>query len=94
MQELQGDAQRSKQFLPYLQRSKRMDGIVEFVASASRLRVYVPKESCLITFLLSGIDAPRTARIGPNGKPIGMDDPFAEEAMKFTRYNCLQREVF
>jgi staphylococcal nuclease domain-containing protein 1 len=35
--ELQGDAQRSKQFLPYLQRSKRINAIVEFVTSASRL---------------------------------------------------------
>ena len=93
VQELQGDAQRSKQFLPYLQRSQRIEAIVEFVASASRLRVYVPKESCLITFLLSGINAPRTARVGPNGKQMGTDEPYAEEAMKFTRYNCLQRDV-
>ncbi|KAF7640355.1 Nuclease domain-containing protein [Meloidogyne graminicola] len=93
VQELQGDAQRSKQFLPYLQRSQRIDGLVEFVASASRLRVYVSKESCLITFLLSGINAPRTARIGPNGQQIGTDEPFALEAMNFTRYKCLQHDV-
>ncbi|CAK5030294.1 unnamed protein product [Meloidogyne enterolobii] len=93
VQELQGDAQRSKQFLPYLQRSQRIDGLVEFVASASRLRVYVPKESCLITFLLSGINAPRTARIGPNGQQIGSDEPFALQAMNFTRYKCLQHDV-
>uniref|UniRef100_A0A914M2H7 Staphylococcal nuclease domain-containing protein n=1 Tax=Meloidogyne incognita TaxID=6306 RepID=A0A914M2H7_MELIC len=93
VQELQGDAQRSKQFLPYLQRSQRIDGLVEFVASASRLRVYVPKESCLITFLLSGINAPRTARIGPNGQQIGSDEPFAVQAMNFTRYKCLQHDV-
>jgi hypothetical protein len=29
--ELQGDAARSKQFLPYLQRSNRVDCVVEFV---------------------------------------------------------------
>jgi len=63
------------------------------VASASRLRVYVPKESCLITFLLSGINAPRTARIGPNGQQIGSDEPFAVQAMNFTRYKCLQHDV-
>ncbi|KAL3102323.1 hypothetical protein niasHS_003732 [Heterodera schachtii] len=93
VQELQGDAQRCKQFLPYLQRSARLEGIVEFVASASRLRVYVPKESCLITFLLSGINAPRTARIGADGRSIGQDEPCAEGAVKFTRQMALQRDV-
>uniref|UniRef100_A0A914I7I6 Staphylococcal nuclease domain-containing protein n=1 Tax=Globodera rostochiensis TaxID=31243 RepID=A0A914I7I6_GLORO len=93
VQELQGDAQRSKQFLPYLQRSARLDGIVEFVASASRLRVYVPKESCLITFLLSGINAPRTARTGGDGRMIGQDEMCADDALKFTRLKALQRDV-
>jgi staphylococcal nuclease domain-containing protein 1 len=54
IQELQGDATRSKQFLPYLQRVGRSEALVEFVTSGSRLRLYVPKETCLITFLLSG----------------------------------------
>lgn len=93
VQELQGDAQRSKQFLPYLQRSQRSEGIVEFVSSGSRLRVYVPKETCLITFLLAGIQCPRGARLGPGGKPIGESEPFADEALKFTRSRALQHEV-
>jgi len=46
--------ERSKQFFPFLQRAGRSEGVVEFVASGSRLRVYVPKETCLLTFLLSG----------------------------------------
>ncbi|VDK66149.1 unnamed protein product [Onchocerca ochengi] len=93
IQELQGDAQRSKQFLPYLQRSGRSEGIVEFIASGSRVRLYVPKETCLITFLFSGIDCPRGARIGPGGKLIGENEPYAEEAVKFTRSKIMQREV-
>ncbi|EJW87343.1 hypothetical protein WUBG_01746 [Wuchereria bancrofti] len=93
IQELQGDAQRSKQFLPYLQRSGRSEGIVEFIASGSRVRLYVPKETCLITFLFSGIDCPRGARIGPGGKLIGENEPYAEEAAKFTRSKIMQREV-
>lgn len=87
------DAQRSKQFLPYLQRSGRSEGIVEYIASGSRVRLYVPKETCLITFLFSGIDCPRGARIGPGGKLIGENEPYAEEAAKFTRSKIMQREV-
>lgn len=93
VRELQGDVQRSKQLLPFLQRSKRIDGIVEFVASASRFRIYVPKESCIITFLLGGIICPRYARIGPGGKSIGESEPFAEKAYQFSKLRCLQHDV-
>ncbi|MFH4979105.1 hypothetical protein AB6A40_005814 [Gnathostoma spinigerum] len=93
IQELQGDPQRSRQFMPYLQRSGRSEGVVEFIASGSRVRLYVPKETCLITFLLSGINCPRGARMGPGGKMIGENEPFALEAAKFTRSQVLQREV-
>jgi hypothetical protein len=48
------DVQKAKQFLPFLQRAGKCDGLVEFVASGSRLRLYIPKETCLITLLLSG----------------------------------------
>ena len=47
--------EKSKQFLPFLQRAGRMQAVVEFVASASRYRLYIPRETCVITFLLSGI---------------------------------------
>jgi staphylococcal nuclease domain-containing protein 1 len=93
VQELQGDAARSKQFLSYFLKSPRNDGVVEFVSSGSRLRIYVPKESVIITFLLGGITAPRGARMGPGGKMIGENEPFAEEALKFTKKYTLQKEV-
>lgn len=93
VQELQGDVQRSKQFLPYLQRTPRLDGVVEFVASGSRFRVYIPKETCVITFLLGGINVPRGARPGPGGKLVGENEPYAEEAAKFSKSRTLQHEV-
>ncbi|CAI4231372.1 unnamed protein product [Auanema sp. JU1783] len=92
IQELQGDLARSKQFLPYLQRSARSEGVVEFISSGSRMRVYIPKETCIITFLLSGISVPKTARSGPGGV-TGVDEPFSNEATAFTRNLTLQREV-
>jgi len=37
-------------------KADRLEAVCEFVASGSRLRVYLPKETCLITFLVSGRD--------------------------------------
>ncbi|XP_070535997.1 staphylococcal nuclease domain-containing protein 1-like [Ptychodera flava] len=89
--DLSGEAQKAKQFLPFLQRAGRSVGIVEFVASGSRLRLYLPKETCLITFLLAGISCPRMARTGPGGP--GESEPYSEEALQYTKELCLQREV-
>ncbi|GMS83623.1 hypothetical protein PENTCL1PPCAC_5798 [Pristionchus entomophagus] len=93
VQELQGDLARSKQFLPYLQRGARSEGIVEFLTSGSRMRVYVPKETCLLTFLLGGINCPKSARAGANGQTASAAEPFADEAAKFTRKLTMHREV-
>ncbi|WKX96677.1 hypothetical protein Q1695_012816 [Nippostrongylus brasiliensis] len=92
IQELQGDLARSKQFLPYLQRSTRAEGVVEFIASGSRLRLYIPKETVVITFLLGGINCPKSGRPGPGGV-TGPSEPFADEAAAFTRRMVLQHEV-
>ncbi|XP_033101620.1 staphylococcal nuclease domain-containing protein 1-like [Anneissia japonica] len=89
--DVSGDAAKSRQFLPFLQRAGRSTGIVEFVASGSRIRLYLPKETCLITFLLAGITCPRRARTGPGGP--GESELYAEEALQYTKELCLQREV-
>ncbi|KAL8222601.1 UNVERIFIED_CONTAM: nuclease domain-containing protein [Gekko kuhli] len=47
------DTQKAKQFLPFLQRAGRSEAVVEYVFSGSRLKLYMPKETCLITFLLA-----------------------------------------
>ncbi|XP_054275181.1 staphylococcal nuclease domain-containing protein 1-like [Macrosteles quadrilineatus] len=86
-----GDAQKAKQLLPHLRRGNRIESLVEFVASGSRLRLFIPKESCLITFLLAGINCQKAPRQIPGGKVEG--DPFGEEALAFTKERCLQREV-
>lgn len=92
--DLSGDVAKSKQFMPFLQRAGRTEAVVEFVASGSRLRLYIPRESCLITFLLAGITCPRGTRPNLNGAP-GMQDsePFGDEAALFTKEHCLQHEV-
>jgi staphylococcal nuclease domain-containing protein 1 len=75
-------------------KGKRLDATVDFVFSGSRLKLFVPKETCLITFLIGGIECPRTERPRRDGKP-GMEpgDPCAVEAANFTRDLCQQRDV-
>lgn len=53
--DVSGDVNKAKQFFPFLQRAGRCEAIVEFVASGSRLRLYIPRETCLITVLLAGM---------------------------------------
>ncbi|XP_066523227.1 staphylococcal nuclease domain-containing protein 1 isoform X2 [Hoplias malabaricus] len=87
--DISGETQKAKQFLPFLQRAGRSEAVVEYVFSGSRLKLYMPKETCLITFLLAGIECPRGSRNIPGGTP----EPFSEEATLFTKELVLQREV-
>ncbi|XP_053572302.1 staphylococcal nuclease domain-containing protein 1 [Bombina bombina] len=89
--DISGDTQKAKQFLPFLQRAGRSEAIVEYVFSGSRLKLYMPKETCLITFLLAGIECPRGARNVPGGTQER--EPYSEEATVFTKELVLQREV-
>ncbi|KAF7667487.1 hypothetical protein LDENG_00060840 [Lucifuga dentata] len=50
----------------------------------------MPKETCLITFLLAGIECPRSSRNMPGGMQVA--EPFSDEAMLFTKELVLQRE--
>ncbi|XP_053797955.1 staphylococcal nuclease domain-containing protein 1 isoform X2 [Vidua chalybeata] len=88
--DISGDTQKAKQFLPFLQRAGRSEAVVEYVFSGSRLKLFLPKETCLITFLLAGIECPRGARNVPGLAQEG--EPFSEEATLFTKELVLQRE--
>ncbi|XP_071115378.1 staphylococcal nuclease domain-containing protein 1-like [Haliotis cracherodii] len=90
--DISGDVTKAKQFLPFLQRAGRSEAVVEFVASGSRLRLYIPRETCLVTFLISGISCPRGSRPLPGGQ-MAPAEPYGEDAHSFTKELCLQREV-
>lgn len=81
------------QYLPSWQRALRTEAVVEFVASGSRFRIFIPKESCLVTFLLGGITCPRSSRPGMDGKEGTAGDPFGDEAYNFVKDRILQRDV-
>jgi staphylococcal nuclease domain-containing protein 1 len=70
-----------------------MDALVEFVSSGSRLKLFIPKETCLITLLLGGIDCPRLGRPAFGNNPAQQADEFGEEAFVYTKSHCLQHEV-
>jgi staphylococcal nuclease domain-containing protein 1 len=80
--------QKAKSYLSFLQRQKRVPAIVDFVASGSRFKVIIPKENARLTFILSGIRAPRTAR-----NPKEQSEPFGQEAFEWSSRKCMQRDV-
>jgi len=80
--------QKAKSHLSFLQRQKRVPATVDFVASGSRFKLLIPRENVKLTFVLSGIRAPRTAR-NANEK----SEPFGPEALEFTSRRAFQRDV-
>ena len=88
------DPTKAKTYLTFLKRAGRLDAVAEFVASGSRLRVYIPRETCLITFLLAGISCPRASRTAPGGVGgVLAGEAFGNDALNFTKTLVLQREV-
>ncbi|KAA3671497.1 staphylococcal nuclease domain-containing protein 1, partial [Paragonimus westermani] len=90
--DLTGNLSKSRQFLSFLKRTPCFDAVVEFVVHASRVRVFLPRETCLITLLLAGIQCPRKGRPKPDGT-MEPDMPFSTEAHIFVKELCMQRNV-
>ncbi|EPS37508.1 hypothetical protein H072_8785 [Dactylellina haptotyla CBS 200.50] len=80
--------QKAKAHLSYLSRQKRTPAVVDFIASGSRFKLLIPKENVRLTFVLSGIRAPRTARNASE-----KSEPFGPEALEFTSRRAHQRDV-
>ncbi|KAL5724528.1 Translin-1 [Ranunculus cassubicifolius] len=78
---LTASAKKAKDFLPFLQRSRRLPAIVDYVLSGHRFKLLIPKETCSIAFSLSGVRCP------------GRDEPYSDEAISLMRRKILQRDV-
>ncbi|KAK2756538.1 hypothetical protein FQN54_005431 [Arachnomyces sp. PD_36] len=87
-QDYSESVQKAKMEASVLQRQKRVPAIVDFVKSASRFTVLVPRENAKLTLVLSGIRAPRSAR-----NPGENSEPFGQEAHDFANRRCMQRDV-
>ncbi|KAL8292267.1 hypothetical protein RQP46_001733 [Phenoliferia psychrophenolica] len=81
-------AQKAAPFLSSFKRAGRTPGVVDFVASGSRFKIFIPKQDTKITLVLAGIRAPRTAR-----NPSEKSEPYGQEAATFVSRRCLQRDV-
>lgn len=68
-----------------------VNAVVEHVAAASRFRLYVPSGTCVLSFLLAGIDCPKPERMINN--QLLPAEPMGDEARKQTRWRLLQRDV-
>ncbi|XP_053597655.1 staphylococcal nuclease domain-containing protein 1 [Microplitis demolitor] len=90
--DLSNDAAKAKCHLSALKRTRGTKAVVEFVTSGSRLKLFLPKEHCLITFLLAGVKAPRRSRPKPGGGTIE-GEKYSEEAFNFMKEQCFQKDV-
>ena len=87
-QDFSESLQKAKIQSSVLQRQKKIPAIVDFVKGGSRFTILIPRENAKLTFVLSGIRAPRSAR-NANEK----SDLFGQEAHDFANRRCLQRDV-
>lgn len=88
---------RSRDVLSGLQRNGPYKGIVEYVSSASRYRLFLPSESMLITLALRVVRCPQSTRrvYGPDGSVTEEHpgEPHGDEAADFAKENFMQRDV-
>ncbi|GAA5856749.1 hypothetical protein JCM8547_008820 [Rhodosporidiobolus lusitaniae] len=80
--------QKAATFLGGFKRMGRIPAVVDFVASGSRFKILLPKQDTKLTFVLSSIRAPRTAR-NANER----SDPYGPEALAYTAKRLMQRDV-
>lgn len=90
---LPGSANKAKSLLPSFQRMGKVSGVVDFVLSGHKLKVFLPKESVVVAFCPSGVRTPqRPSPTGRDGRPVAAE-PYGQEAFEFTRQLTMQRNV-
>ncbi|XP_063980278.1 staphylococcal nuclease domain-containing protein 1 [Diachasmimorpha longicaudata] len=90
--DLSNDPSKAKFHLSALKRTRGIKAVVEFVTNGSRLKLFLPKEHCLITFLLAGVKAPRRSRPKQGGGIIE-GEKYGEEAYNFMKDQTFQKDV-
>lgn len=78
----------AKRQLTLFSRQRRVPAVVDFVKSGSRFTLLVPRENAKLTFVLSGISCPKSAR-----NPGDKSEPFGQEAHDLANRRCMQRDV-
>lgn len=78
----------AKSIFTMIQRAGRHQGVVQHVVNGARFKILIPRQSCIVSFALSGMRCPQTGR--RDGEP---GEPYGEEAYLFSRDKCLQHDV-
>ncbi|KAI3385921.1 hypothetical protein SNEBB_005790 [Seison nebaliae] len=75
------DVKKAELFFPSLKSEKTCNGVVEAVISADRFRIFIDNQSCLFSFKLSGVDAPKGSRPNMGNRDQMLPaEPFSTEA--------------
>lgn len=83
------NAVKARSYLPFYKRAGRMPAVVDYVLSASRLKVIISRENAKLTMVLGGVRCPKHARTQTD-----VAEPFGDEAMAFVSQKCLQHDVY
>ncbi|EIN12033.1 transcription factor [Punctularia strigosozonata HHB-11173 SS5] len=78
---------RATQFLNGFKRQGKIPAVIDYVASGSRFKILLPKDNQVLTLVLGGIRAPRTAR-----NPSEKSEPMGAEAADFANRRFMQRD--
>ncbi|TYZ57414.1 hypothetical protein PybrP1_005999 [[Pythium] brassicae (nom. inval.)] len=87
------DATKAKQYLPFLTREKTIRAVVEYIYSGTRVKLFIPKENCMINFVVAGVKCPQPTRFGGQGIVAAPAEPFGEDAKMFAKRAVMQRNV-
>lgn len=85
---LSESATRATQFLNGFKRQGKIPAVVEYVASGSRFKIFLPKDNQTFTLVLGGIRAPRAPRNASEKA-----EPFGSESLDFSTRRYMQRDV-
>ncbi|KAF5354669.1 hypothetical protein D9756_005374 [Leucocoprinus leucothites] len=79
---------RATTFVSGFKRLGRVPAIVDYIAAGSRFKLFLPKDNQVLTLVLGGIRAPRTARNASE-----KSEPYGVESLEFATRKYMQREV-
>ncbi|KAI0344602.1 transcription factor [Trametopsis cervina] len=78
---------RATPFVNGFKRQGRIPAVVDYVAAGSRFKILIPKDNQVLTLVLGGIRAPRTARNASE-----KSEPYGAEAADFATRKYMQRD--
>ncbi|KAI0958387.1 hypothetical protein AcV7_004220 [Taiwanofungus camphoratus] len=79
---------RAAPFVNGFKRLGKISAVVDYVAAGSRFKILIPKDNQVLTLVLSGIRAPRTARNSSE-----KSEPYGPEASEFATRRFMQRDA-